>query len=377
MTVPVSRDIVLPESGALRLRNLFVFCFHEELDGIQIMIMRVLNLDHYFAFTGFDINDDTKMYYLTQKQISKLRNSKLKTKDLLSDKAGWESLYTLEQKYSGEDIDDFIRAAVKKGLTLQDLGERAIDCLINYDAMQDIRIVRKINSNQYFAVLSADEKDMSPTMLRALDQEQVDKLRDNKITRYELLGKIGDWVSVEKYDRGSVGSTVRTFTADVEAEGFNLKEYLVKRAFPLRYDLMEVVRETEIISDFLRKVKFCSKEMRAAKNRKIIAIIVVAGYVLFGCMTPAIFDENELLFIGIELFYVAVTLLVYFAAERRAFKKFLKRMETDGITENTLVRSNRACEKMYREYPCRKTLKYIKNYNPQAVQSILASLKKK
>ena len=121
MTVPVSRDIVLPESGALRLRNLFVFCFHEELDGIQIMIMRVLNLDHYFAFTGFDINDDTKMYYLTQKQISKLRNSKLKTKDLLSDKAGWESLYTLEQKYSGEDIDDFIRKEKKKGTLM---GER-------------------------------------------------------------------------------------------------------------------------------------------------------------------------------------------------------------------------------------------------------------
>ncbi len=52
-------------------------------------------------------------------------------------------------------------------------------------------------------------------------------------------------------------------------------------------------------------------------------------------------------------------------------------METDGITENELGRSNRACKQMYREYPCRRTLNYIKKYNPRAVQSILASLKKK
>ncbi len=264
------------------------------------------------------------MYYMTKEQFSKLHNSKLKTKDLLSDKAGWESLYTLEQKYSREDIDDFIRAAVEKGLTLQDLGKRAIDCLINYDAMQDIRIIRRMNSNQYFAVLPDSEKDMSPTMLRSLDQEQVDKLRDNKITRYELLGKIGNWVPIEKYDRGSGENPVKTFTADVEAESFTLKEYLAKRAFPMRFDLMEHVRETEIISDFLRKVKFCSKEMRAAKGRKTIALIVLAVFVLYGCMTPVIFDEKELLLIVIciDLFYVAVTLLVYFAVEHRVFKNF-------------------------------------------------------
>lgn len=218
---------------------------------------------------------------------------------------------------------------------------------------------------------------MYSVKLRCLNQDEVNKIAENKITRYELLGKKSDWASIEKCSRGIDRKTIKTFVAEAENAGLTLREYLEKRAFPAWFEIMERLYDAKQVSDFVKALKLCSKEMTAAKNRKIIAIIVVAVFVFYGCITPVIFKEHELILICIEFFYVAVTLLVYFAAEHRAFKKFLKRMETDGITANMLGRSNRMCEKMYWEYPCRITLRYIKKYNPQAAQKILASLKKK
>lgn len=376
MMAPVSRDAVFPEKSAgLRLRDLFVYNYGTD----DIHVMRILNLDHYFAFTGFFVDDTTKMYYLNKKQRIQFFNSKLKEEDLLNDTAGWESLRTIEQRYSAKDLDDFIESAVRKGMTLQDMCRYCPDYFLNYGAMQDIRLVRMIDREQYFAVLPASKKDMYHVMLRPLEQEEVHKIGENRITRYELLGKRCDWVSAEDYFKEIDRKTRETFAADAENAGLTLREYLEKRAFPAGFGGMEKLYKTQMLSDFVKLLKSHSKEMTAAKRRTTIAAVLLAAFGLYGCLTPVMFPEREmfLLLMGIELFYVAVILFVYFLAEQGAFKKILKRMEAKGVTEDRLENSYRACDKLYWEYPRRITLRYIKKRNPQAAQKILASRKKK
>ena len=376
MMVSLSRDIAFPEKNAgLRLRDLFVFCFSTG----DIRVVRVLNLDYYFVFIGFYVNDDTKMYYLTKKQWSKLLDSKLKEEDFPSDTAGWESLRTIEQRYSAKDIDDLIEAAVQQGMTLQDMCRDYSDCLMNYVTVQDIRIVRRIDREQYFAVLPVSEKDMYSVDLRYLNQDEVKKIAENKMTRYELLGEQSDWVSLQKCSRKIEKKEIRTFAADAENAGLTLREYLEKKTFPTWFGRMAILYNTKQTSDLLKELKSHSKEVTAAKTRKIIvvAILVMQAPAII-CMFPAMAGEKSfilpLLFSG--LICISVPLLIYYSVEQIAFKRILKNLQAGGMTDE-LENSYEACEGLYWEYPRGIMLRYIKKRNPRAAEKISASLKKK
>ena len=56
-------------------------------------------------------------------------------------------------------------------------------------------------------------------------------------------------------------------------------------------------------------------------------------------------------------------------SKRRGFKKWIKRLQADGIID-ALPNSEELCIKLYQANPCKRTLTFIRKRNPQAADYI-------
>lgn len=81
---------------------------------------------------------------------------------------------------------------------------------------------------------------------------------------------------------------------------------------------------------------------------------------------------------GIILAVVGVSCLFWanLINERAVFKKWIKKLKKEGVVEQ-LSTSDEMCIAVYNANPCKKTIKYIRKYNPTVAERLLNEIKKR
>lgn len=89
----------------------------------------------------------------------------------------------------------------------------------------------------------------------------------------------------------------------------------------------------------------------------------------------AISGEDIVAGIILTVVGVACFFLANLINERAVFRKWIKHLKKQGITER-LANSEEICIEVYNANPCKKTIKYIRKYNPAVADKLLTENKK-
>lgn len=101
---------------------------------------------------------------------------------------------------------------------------------------------------------------------------------------------------------------------------------------------------------------------------KLATFVSVAGSVL---LFAGLFSIMALSYVGLIMALIGAGLMVwaYFIAKSVAFKNWIKQLKAKGIID-MLATSEELCINMYRSNPSKRTLSFIRGYNPQAADYI-------
>lgn len=115
--------------------------------------------------------------------------------------------------------------------------------------------------------------------------------------------------------------------------------------------------------------------IRFYKSSVLATIISFFGSVW--CLVGVCLAVSEDVVAGIILAVVGLACLFWADAinERASFKKWIKKLKNEGVEEQ-LSTSNEMCMVVYNANPCKRTIEYIRKYNPTVAEQISNEIEK-
>lgn len=98
------------------------------------------------------------------------------------------------------------------------------DLFEDYCKVGEFQIVRVLNLNTFFAVMSAGEEGKEITMVRFLGSKLLKKLKNNELTSADLIGEFYDWSTLQEAEERYSKSDINDIIKSAEAKGYVWKE---------------------------------------------------------------------------------------------------------------------------------------------------------
>jgi len=96
------------------------------------------------------------------------------------------------------------------------------DLLQDYCEVEGIQIVRVLNLDVFFGVLHGLTDAKEDTLLRYLDRPLIEKLKNNQLTKKELLGKGYNWSLVESVEELYTNGDIKFLVESAIEKGYDM-----------------------------------------------------------------------------------------------------------------------------------------------------------